>query len=324
MIMIDIMRQTHLAGIDLNLLVALDALLREQSVTRAATEVGLSQPAMSRALARLRDLFDDPILVRAGHSMVPTPRALEIAVPLGRSIEAIRRTLEPPGDFDPLRARREFALSAVDTTQAFVLPRLLGHLGEAAPGVEVTTAPIRSTSEAFAGLASGDRDLAIGRFESTPDGIRQRVLYHDRIVCLVRKEHPRIRGKLTLKAYLAEAHLAQESASPMERPFTIESLLAEQGLNRRVACTVENLAIAPFVVARTDLLCSAPGRTITPFAEGLGVRILEPPFEAPGFDLHLAWHERNERDPGHDWLRKTVLGLFGEGDASLGASDPSN
>ena len=312
MFIIILMRQTHLSEIDLNLLVALDALLRERSVTRAATEVGLSQPAMSRVLARLRDLFDDPILVRTGRKMVPTARALAVAVPLGRSLEAIRRTLEPPAEFDPATAQREFILSAVDTTQAFVLPRLLEHLGRQAPGVEVTTGPLRSTSEAFAQLASANRDLAIGRFESPPDGIHSEILYPDQIVCLVRKGHPRVRGKLDMKRYLAESHLAPESVSDVERPFTIDGLLAERGLTRRVACTVENLAMAPFVVARTDLLCSAPGRTITPFAEGLGVRVLDPPFETPGFDLHLAWHERNDRDPGHQWLRKTVLGLFAE------------
>jgi DNA-binding transcriptional LysR family regulator len=288
------MRFENLHGIDLNLLVALDALLRERSVTRAASQVGLSQPAMSRALARLRDLFDDPILVRAGHAMVPTPRALAALVPLGDSLEAIRRTLEPPGDFDPLSARRTFVLGALDTTQAALLPRLLDRIGETAPGVSVLTRPLHAAEETFAQLASGERDLVIGRFASPPDGIRQALLYQDRIVCLVREGHPRVRGRLTLKRYLAEAHLAAESVSSVERPFTVDGLLAEQGLTRHVACTVENLAIAPLVVARTDLLCSAPGQTIAPFAEGLGLRMLPPPFSAPGFDLQLAWHERNE------------------------------
>lgn len=308
--MMFIMRHTHLSEVDLNLLVALDALLRERSVTRAAAQVGLSQPAMSRALARLRDLFDDPILVRSGHSMVPTPRALAAVAPLGSTLEAIRRTLDPAGDFDPSTAQRAFVLSAQDTTQAVVLPRLLERIGQAAPGVEVSTGPLRFNHEAFAQLASGERHLAIGRFQSPPDGIRRALLYHDRIVCLVRKGHPRVRGRLTMKRYLAESHLAAESFTPIERPFTVESLLSERGLTRRVACTVENLAMAPFVVARTDLICSAPGETIAPFAAGLGVRILAPPFEAPEFDLHLAWHERNDRDDGHAWLRETVLDLF--------------
>jgi len=304
------MRQTHLASVDLNLLVALDALLRHSSVTRAAQETGLSQPAMSRALARLRDLFDDPILVRSGHAMVPTRRALEVVAPLNDSLESIRRTLEPPGIFDARTARRAFVVTAVDTTQAVVLPSLLKRIADEAPGIEVSTAPLRSTTEMFAQLSSGERDLGIGRFDSVPDGIQSAYLYQDRIVCLARKGHPRIRGKLTMKRYLAESHLAPESAPALGRPFSIDGILAAMGHRRRVACTVENLAMAPFVVARTDLLCSAPGETIAPFASGLGLRILDPPFEAPGFDLHLAWHERNARDGGHTWLRDTILDLF--------------
>jgi DNA-binding transcriptional LysR family regulator len=115
-----------------------------------------------------------------------------------------------------------------------------------------------------------------------------------------------------MERYLAESHLAPELVTPLERPFTIEELLAEQGLERRVVCTVENLAMAPFVVARTDLLCTSPGRTILPFAKGLGLRILDPPFDAPGFDLHLVWHERSERDTGHAWLRQLVLDLHAD------------
>jgi DNA-binding transcriptional LysR family regulator len=309
--MIVAMHTVHLAAIDLNLLVTLDAILRERSVTRAAAEVGLSQPAMSRALGRLRDLFDDPLLVRSGHRMVPTPRALELAAPLAACLDGIRRTLDPPGVFDPKLARRAFVVSALDTTQAVVLPALLERVARnRAEGIELSTAPLRSESETFAQLVSGRHDFAIGRFESLPPGIQRALLYRDRIVCVLRRDHPRIRARLTLKRYLAESHLAAESFTPIERPFTIESLLAQQGLERRVVGRVENLAMAPFVVARTDLLCSAPLRTILPFAEGLGLRVLELPFAAPAFDLHLAWHERNDRDGGHIWLRDLILDLF--------------
>lgn len=310
------MRFMHLAGVDLNLLVALDAILRQRSVTRAAAEVGLSQPAMSRALGRLRDLLDDALLVRSGQGMVPTPRALELVGPLSACLEGIRRTLEPPGDFDPRRARRAFVVSALDTTQAVVLPRLLARIArEGATGVELSTAPLRSEGDTFTQLISGQRDFAIGRFEAPPPGIRRALLYRDRIVCVVRRNHPRVRGRLTLKRYLAESHLAAESFVPVERPFTIDSLLARQGLNRRVVGRVENLAMAPLVVARTDLLCTAPEQTIAPFAEGLGLRAVELPFPAPGFDLHLAWHERNDRDGGHAWLRQILLDLFRDGEA---------
>jgi DNA-binding transcriptional LysR family regulator len=300
----------HLGTVDLNLLVTLDALLRQRSVTLAADELGLSQPAVSRALGRLRDLLDDPLLVRSGHSMVPTPRAMSLIEPLYASLTAVRRTLEPPGEFDAASAQRAFVISAADTTQAVVLPPLLAYISGEAPGVEVSTAPFRSTDGLFEKLASGEHDLGVSRFESPPEGIRTEFLYHDRMVCLVREDHPRIRRKLTMKRYLAEAHLAQESSSPVERPFTIEGLLAKQGLKRRVVCTVGDLAMAPYVVARTDLICSAPGETIRPYAEGLKVRVLEPPFEAPGFRLQLAWHERSDTDPAHAWLRNTVLSLF--------------
>lgn len=305
------MRSVHLPAVDLNLLVALDAILRERSVTRAAEEIGLSQPAMSRTLGRLRDLFQDPLLVRAGHQMVPTPRALELAEPLAACLEGIRRALVPPSAFDPRDARRTFVLCALDTTQALILPDLLERIERAgASGVELSTAPLRSEAETFAQLASGRRDFAIGRFEAAPSGIRLAPLFRDRIVCVVRRDHPRVRGRLDLERYLAEAHLAADSFTPVERPFTVDNLLAQRGLARRVVSRVENLAMAPLVVARTDLLCTAPLRTIEPFAARLGVRILELPFEAPDFELHLAWHDRNDRDAGHAWLRSLIVDLF--------------
>lgn len=306
------MRQANLSGVDLNLLVAFDAMLRTRSVTAAAREIGLSQPAMSRALGRIRDLFDDALFIRSRHAMVPTPRALELASRVATSLEAIRRTLEPPADFDPRTARRRFVIGAVDTTQTVIMPRLLEHMGHVSPHIEVSTAPIRSTEETLEQLASGERDIAVGRFESPPDGIRAVPLYRDRIVCLVRRDHPRIRARLTMKRYLAEAHIAAESASPVERPFTIESILAAQGLSRRVACTVQNLAMAPLIVARTDLIATAPEVTIRPFAEGLGLRIFDPPFSASSFELQLTWHERNDRDGGHRWLRESMLTLFSD------------
>lgn len=306
------MHQTNLAAVDLNLLVALEAILREQNVTRAAAEIGLSQPAMSRALGRLRDLLDDPVLVRAGHRMLPTPRALALAAPLSAILDGIRQALAPPDAFDPEHAQRTFVVSALDTTQAVVVPPLLERIARAgARRIELSTAPLRSEGETFAQLATGRRDFAIGRFVSPPSGIRCRTLYRDRIVCVVRRSHPRVRGRLTLKRYLAESHLSAESFDPIERPFTIERLLAGQGLNRRVVGRVENLAMAPLVVARTDLLCTAPERTIAPFAEGLGVRLLPLPFDAPEFELHLAWHERNDGDAGHAWLRGLILDEMG-------------
>lgn len=304
------MRKSNIAGVDLNLLVALDALLRERSVSRAARVVGLSQPAMSRALGRLRDLFDDPLLVRAGHGMVATPQALALSEPLAAALQAIRRTLAPSGEFTPATTRRSFRIGGTDTTQAVVLPPLLERFGRVAPGVAVSTMPLRSPRETFERLAHAEWDLAIGSFADAPDGIRTAPLFRDRIVCLVRVDHPRVRDTLGLDEYLAESHLSIEPATPDDQPFTIEALLRERDLERRVVSRLENVAMAPFVVARTDLVCTAPRRTIAPFAEGLGLRVLEPPFEAPPFDLALAWHASVEADPANVWLRGSIASLF--------------
>ncbi len=259
------MLEVNISAVDLNLLVALDALLREKNVSRAA-------------------------LVRAGHGMVPTPRAVGLGEPLATALQAIRRTLEPDAPFDPATAQRAFRVGATDTTLAVVLPALLARLGSEAPGIVLGTAPLRSSTDCFERLVSAEWDLAIGRFHAAPDSVLRSPLFSDEIVCLARADHPRIRERLTLEAYLAEAHLSVESGAPGDQPFTIEAVLGGRGLARRVVSRLENLAMAPLVVARTDLLCTAPRRTIEPFAEGLGLRMLPPPFQTPAFEIELAWH----------------------------------
>ncbi len=291
------MRQTNIEAIDLNLLVALDALLREQSVSRAAASVGLSQPAMSRALGRLRQVLEDPLFVRQGHRMLPTPRALGLVEPVAAAIAAVRLAFTPSEAFDPRTARRRFRLGAVDTTLAVVLPLLLGRLDEVAPGVEVGTAPLRSAAEGFDRLVGGEWDLAIGRFSAPPEGLHTRPLFEDRIVCLVRRDHPRIGTTLTIDDYVAEAHLSVETGAPGDQPFTIDEVLRRQGFERRVVSRLENLAMAPL-------------RTIEPFAKGMGLRMLELPFETPAFALELAWHASVDVDPANAWLRASIAALF--------------
>ena len=304
------MRQTNLAALDLNLLVALDAMLREGSVSRAARECGLSQPAMSRALARLRDLLDDPLLVRAGQRMVPTARAKQLQRPLEQALEAVRNALDASLEFDPATTSRSFALGSLDTTQLVVLPRLLEALSASAPNVRIATHGFFDTPEVVARLESGELDAAVGRFEALPPAIRSLPLFRERMVCLARRGHPRVGRRLTLRSYLAEAHVSAETVARPELPFTIESLLGERGHSRRVVATISNIALAPFIVSRTDLLCTAPARSIAPFCENLGVRMLRPPFETPVFEMDLIWHDRVADDPGHRWLRDTLARLF--------------
>ncbi len=304
------MREVNILAIDLNLLVALDALLRERSVSRAAGAIGLSQPAMSRALGRLRDVLEDPLFVRQGHRMLPTPRALALVEPVAAAVAAVRLAFTPTEAFDPATAHRRFRVGATDTTLAVVLPLLLGRLDEVAPRVAVGTAPLRSTADGFDRLVAGEWDVAIGRFPTPLEGLHKRRLFDDRIVCLVRRDHPRIGATLTLEGYVAEAHISVETGAPDDQPFTVDDVLRSRGLDRRVVSRLENLAMAPFVVAQTDLVCTAPLRTIEPFARGLGLRMLEPPFETPAFELELVWHASVDADPANQWLRELIASLF--------------
>jgi DNA-binding transcriptional LysR family regulator len=310
----------NLSAVDLNLLVALDALLAERNVSRAAARIGLSQPAMSRALSRIRDLLDDPVLVRAGREMVPTSRALAARAPLHQALDAVRRTLEPASEFEPAESSRSFSLSCIDTTQVILLPGLVDALSRTAPGVTLETRPLLVAGDIYRSLAAGELDLAIGRFDATPTGIRREPLYTDRIVCLVRQGHPRIRSRITLKQYLAEAHLAAEPVARADLPFTVEALLEKRGLQRRVAVKVSSFAVAPLIVSRTDLVCTAMERMIAPFRKGLGLRALAPPIDLGAIELQLCWHERVQQDPAHRWLRETILELFREGGAGASRS----
>jgi DNA-binding transcriptional LysR family regulator len=248
--------------------------------------------------------------------MVPTSRALAARAPLHQALDAVRRTLEPSLEFEPAESTRSFSLSCIDVTQVIVLPPLLDALIRDTPGISVEARPLPTAGDTFRGLAAGELDLAIGRFDALPAGISQAPLYADRIVCLVRRDHPRIRGRITLKQYLAESHLAAEPMARADLPFTVETLLEKRGLSRRVAAKVANHAIAPFIVSQTDLVCTATERMISPFKAGLKLRALAPPLEFDELELQLIWHERVEQDPAHRWLRETMLGLFRSGVAA--------
>jgi DNA-binding transcriptional LysR family regulator len=301
----------NLSAVDLNLLVALDALLAERNVSRAAQRVGLSQPAMSRALARLRDLLDDPILLRSGREMVPTARALGARAPLHQALDGVRRVLEPASEFEPAESTRGFSLSCIDTTQVIVLPRLVEALSRESPGIRVDVRPLPSSGDVFRSLGSGELDLAIGRFDSTPRNIQRTPLYRDRVVCLLRKGHPRIRNRISLSQYVAEAHLAAEPVVRADLPTTVDALLEQRGLSRRIALKVSNHAIAPLIVSQTDLVCTATERMIAPFATGLKLQSLKLPVEFGELELELCWHDRVHDDPAHRWLRGKILQLFG-------------
>jgi DNA-binding transcriptional LysR family regulator len=297
------MHDTNLAGLDLNLLVALDAMLLERNVTRAADRVGLSQPAMSHALSRLRGWFDDPLLVRSAAGMVPTTRARDLEGPLRRALEQMRDVVRSPTAFDPSTAERTFVLVTTDYGETLVLPDLLARLRNQAPGVNLLASP--ELADWAARLEDGSCDVFVGPLgPRTPAGIRSVQLFRERFVCLLRKDHPIGRRKLTLERFTSLQHVLV--APRGKAGSAVDDALAAKGLRRRVAAMVPHFLVAPLIVAQTDLVLTLPERTARKFAELLSLRLVAPPVELTGFAVHQAWHERVHRDPFHRWMREQV------------------
>ncbi|WP_437524732.1 LysR family transcriptional regulator [Sorangium sp. So ce726] len=293
------MTSAHLSGIDLNLLVALDALLREAHVTRAAARIGLTQSAMSRSLARLRDVLGDPLLVRTGRGMRLTPRAERLAPALGRVLAEITAVLADGPRFDPRTAERTFTMTSPDFGEALVLPPLIERLSREAPAVNIDARA--SAQDPFGALEAGELDFVLMAQRAARPAIVWTPLFPERFVCLVREGNPAASRKLTAEQFAA---IPQVLVAPEGRPGSvIDDVLAEMGLRRRVAVRVASFIAAPEVVASSDLMVTLPERIAARAQRYLPLRTMELPFKLKGFTLALAWHERMRQDPGHAWFR---------------------
>ena len=294
----------RLSSTDLNLFVAFDALVSEGNVTRAAERVGLTQPAMSHALARLRKLIGDPLFVRTSLGMSPTPRALELVVPVRRALGEIDRALREPPAFDPGTAHRSFTLAAVDFGSLVVLPPLLARLRKVAPGVDLLVRQLRNDAIERQ-LAEDEVDVAIGVLhDDAPPWMIQRRLFEDRFVCIVRTDHPTARGPLTLDEFVALDHAL--IAPRGKRGGYVDRELTRLGKKRRVVATVPQFLVAPMLIAESDLVLTLPERVARSFASMLPLRVLPPPMELGTFSVSAYWHERQANDPAHAWLRGVV------------------
>jgi DNA-binding transcriptional LysR family regulator len=309
------MSRRRLADVDLNLLVALDALLRARSVTKAAKQLGVGQPAMSGALARLRALFDDPLLVRSSRGMELTKRAEELREPLGDVLGRIEQALSPAEQFAPAAATNTFRLCCTDYLELVLLPALCARIRAEARGVCLELQAVGDHQVAEE-LAAGRIDLALSVPRDTPAGIYRQVLFHDRLVCLVRNEHPRIGKELSAEAWAAEGHVLVSPRGRGKGP--IDRDLAERGLERRIVVRTAHFLVAPAVAARTDLVATVTERLARVVAPQLGLRILEMPVPRESIPLVALWHERVHRDPAHRWLRR----LLGEAAMQVRGVDP--
>ena len=292
----------NLAAIDLNLLVAFEALMEERHVTRAANRIGLAQPSMSSALRRLRDLFGDELFLRGPGGMQPTGKALALAQPIGAALEQIRGALAPGQGFDPSTSRRRFTIAVTDYGDLVIVPSLVALLRREAPGVDLAVRPITDAAAALAKLDRGELDALIGgHLPDSPASLRQH-LFEERFVC-IRDQEPAIHsGALSVSEYAALPHALFSAAGGDGLPSAIDALLGHQGLKRRIAVTLPHVVAVPFAVAGTDLVATMAERVARRFAGSAGVVVLPLPFESPTFAIDLVHGRRALADPALCWL----------------------
>ena len=297
------MDEIDLSAIDLNLLVALAALVEARSVTRAARRLRVTQSTMSHTLARLRLLLGDPVLVRAGRGMELTPRAQAVASPLARTLAEITRLLAAEPDFDPARSARTFSLTCLDLLAPFV-PDLLARMHAEAPGVTLDLR-VPERGDVAQALLQGDSDLAMAPPQPAASGLMQRALGTVHWEVFGRADHPALRPpRLTRKAYLDHPHAVVRLGNGGRG--MVGDALAAAGLDRKVGLVVPGFLLAPAAVARSELLLTAPAQPMAPLAAALGQARRKPPLAIPQVPVVLYWPERLHGDAGHRWFRACV------------------
>ncbi len=295
-------------NIDLNLLVVFDAMAQHHSVTRAAEAIGLSQPAMSAALGRLRVLFADPLFVKIGSAMQPTARASELAGPVQRVIGTVKGEILQAQPFDPPSSDRLFTIIAPDIAEIKLLPELLAHCATHAPHITLRTLSMPRHA-AGAALESGAAELAVGYYpDLTGAGFYQQKLFAPHLCCIVRDGHPGIGTRLTLKQYLAASHVL---VRPEGREHLFDAYLKRQGKQRRVVLEISHYMSLLPIIASSDLIATVPHDLGEVCARYAPIRTLPLPLQSPAVEVHQFWHGRFHKDPGNVWLRGTLHRLFG-------------
>ncbi len=289
----------NLSGIDLNLMVALEALLQERSVTKAARRQGISQPAMSNTLRRLRELLDDPILVRGAGGMFPTPRALAMVDSLSRGLAELRTVIATARQFVPRELTRTFRVAVGDYLQVVLGPGLLERFQAEAPDARL--ALIRTDGAlALSRLRSGACDLLLGEFGTQID-LEQQVLLGEGFLCLTRRGHPAVADGLDLETYVRLGHVL---VTPLKHsPGVMDGVLAEHGLSRTIVATTAQFTGVPAMVARTDLIATLPARLARALSRAFDVELHEVPVDTPSFTVRCYWRSSASEDPEIGWLR---------------------
>ncbi|MCA9551305.1 MAG: LysR family transcriptional regulator [Myxococcales bacterium] len=294
------MPRRPLSTINLNQLLALDALLTEVNVTRAAQRVGVTQSSMSHSLRALRELFEDELLVRGREGMQLTAKAEALVGPLHRTLRALQQLVDEDPEFEPATSQREFRISSADFAAALVLPPLLAALERTAPGVRLVLRPLDVRGTALA-LEREHLDLAIGPPLPETVSVIEETLLTERYVCVTRRAHPRGAGPWTLDEYCAARHLLVSPTG--SGTGVVDDALEALGRRRDVVCRVASFLSAPPVVAESDVVWTALESAVRGSVARFALTVTDVPLELPTPEVRLAWHRRFDRDPALMWLR---------------------
>jgi DNA-binding transcriptional LysR family regulator len=297
----------HDRRVDLNLLAVLDAIHTQGGVTRAAERLNLTQSAVSHSLSRLREIFGDPLFVRNGHRLIPTPLTRSLMSPLQQVLRSLDLLVTNAGGFNPAIAKAQFTISLRDPTDTLLLPSLMKRVVRAAPDLDFRIVQTRRRS-VEADLTNGALDLAIDVPLPLSSHVHRQKLGADRLVVVARKSHPHIRRGLTLETYLAQHHVMVTSRR--KGPSLEDIDLSERGLKRRIRLRCRSYFAAVRVVDETDLVLTMPGRYVRALNAGARTQVYPPPLATSALDLYLYWHSSVDENVANRWLRGIVVEAF--------------
>ncbi len=300
--------------VDLNLMVYLDVLLREGSVTKSAQQLGITQPAMSNGLKRLRDLFNDPLLVRTSEGMTPTERALELQPLIRKALNELEAALQTQGEFDALSSHRVFRIMVSDYAESTLVPELVKRLRQEAPHVILDV--LTPSDVTFQDVEAGKVDMAINRFDEMPQSFHQMTLWEDDFVCLVNPDHPRV-NQFDLDAYLDSMHIwvsktgmgAGVGIDPEKiiRLGWVDNALSKLGHKRKISVFTRHYQMPALLALNNDLVATLPRKVAEMQAESSGLHVKETPFDVPPFELKMAWSPLVQHHQAHKWLRRLIV-----------------
>lgn len=303
----------QLSRIDMNLLVYLDVLLRERSVTRAADKLGISQPAMSNGLRRLRTLFDDPLLIRTSEGMTPTERAGQLEPMLRTVLQDIERAIQPRSDFDAANSQRVFRIMVSDYAESTLVPPLLRRLREEAPNVILDL--MTPSDVSFLDVEQGKVDMVINRFDDIPQSFHQTIVWRDEFCCMVSSDNPLL-DNFSLKNYLQAQHVWVSKTgygvgvgvdpADVQRLGWVDEVLGQLGSKRNITVFTRHYQAAMLLAEQNDLVVTLPARAALLQAHNDRLRVMAPPFVIPGIQLKLVWSPLLHHDPAHRWMRRLI------------------